>query len=468
LLVSVLAAFVVPCIGFNAAGAGEGMPTKAKRAPLPRYTEAEIRAVVDEVVPHVEQVMGRKFKVIPPLVIDDTEAVARILAADMEPEYRRENPTLSDSEIRRRTLAAARRYAPELLGKYGVKAEKLGLLPKNLAGTLAEHRIDPKHATGILKTLLAHELTHAIQAQYVDLMGMLAGAKTDDAQAASTAVIEGQAMFVQEQVGDALKLGPAAREYSRIFSLESQDFPDPNQRTVAAHQEFTYLEGKRFAEWHYREGGSARLWDILAKPPAVTAMIARPATYAPTAPPRPDLAPAFAGMAPLWRKRGWVVEERELGEIDLRAAYASADRDTIDALTEPVRAARQLAVQAPEAPARFRVTAFDMATPDAAARTLELLGKPISAEVAALEKSGSVRARRFEARAFGRVTAHASREYVVHLEDGHGRILVDRRVVLVARHTRLVEVVIDDYAMPNRELRSMVEQALGGTARKAE
>jgi hypothetical protein len=60
------------------------------------------------------------------------------------------------------------------------------------------------------------------------------------------------------------------------------------------------------------------------------------------------------------------------------------------------------------------------------------------------------------------VAADASREYLVHLEDGHGRILVDRRIVLAARRTRLVEVVIDDYAMPTRELRSLVEQALGG------
>ncbi len=456
-----LAILLPACDSSRAAGAEDGAKARPRRPSIRRFTEAEIRAFVAEVVPHVERVMGRKFKRIPPLVIDDTEEVARILAADMEPQLRRENPALGDEAIARSALAAARRFAPDLLGKYGVKAQKLGLLPKGLDDTLEEHHIDPKHAAGILKTLLAHELTHALQAQYVDLLGLFASAKTDDAQVASTAVIEGQAMFVQEQVGDALELGAAARQYSRIFSSETQDFPDPAHRTALARQEFTYIEGKRFAEWHYKNGGAERLWAILARPPAVTAMIARPATYSPVPPARPDLGPAFAGQGEIWRRRQWVVYERDLGEIDLRAAYATADRETIDAITEPVRAARQLAVEAPRARAAFHVTVFELASEEAALRLVDLLDKPIAGAVAAVEKGRAVGSKRFDRRDFVKLAADASREYTVLLKDDHGRALVDRRIVLAVRAKRLVEAVIDDYAMPNRELKSLVEKALG-------
>lgn len=171
--------------------------------PLPG-TEREIRALMADIAPQIERVMERKFKKLPPVVIDDTQATARILAADMVPLVRRQYAAWPESRLQRHALAIAQRLAPELLGKYGVQAETLALHPRDLPDTLRQHRIDPVHAPGILKTLVAHELTHGLQAQYVDLLALSAKASTDDALAAATAVIEGQAMLVQQEVGKAL------------------------------------------------------------------------------------------------------------------------------------------------------------------------------------------------------------------------------------------------------------------------
>ena len=447
------------------AAAGEAPPlsaapqTSGSAAGL-RPTEKEIRFFVAEIAPHIERVMERKFKKLPPLVIDDAEATARILAADMEPLFRRQYPDWGEQRIARGALAAASGLVPELLGKYGVRAETLALRPGDLPDTLRQHRIDPAHAQGILKTLVAHELTHALQAQHVDLLGLYTACGSNDALAAVTAVIEGQAMFVQHEVGKALGWAEAEGQYTKIFTGQTADFPDPAHLGAKARQEFTYTEGKRFAQWHYERGKAARLWEILAKPPPSTRMIARPETNAPVAPPRPDLAPVLNPLADLWRRRGWLVTQEELGEIDLRASYASADRATVEAITEPVRAARQIVVQAPKAPARFRLTVFELANPQAGSRALALHHKAIVGEVEAYRKGWRLRSRRFDRWPF-RVRAQSAMRYAVILEDENGQSGLDRTVVVAARGTRLVELVIDDYAMPQGEMRRLVDDALG-------
>ncbi len=449
----------------GAADAGErgppfpapGSPTGAAWAGL---TEREIRAAVAEVVPHIERVMERRFKKLPPLVIDDTEATVRILAADMEPLFRRQYPQWGEGRVARQALTAARRLAPELLGKYGVRAEILALRPADLPDTLREHRIDAAHAPGILRTLVAHELTHALQAQYVDLLALQTEAGSNDALAAATAVIEGQAMFVQQEVGKALGWADAESQYSNVFTRQTADFPDPAHLGALARQQFTYLEGRRFAQWHYQQGKAAGLWEVLAKPPAVTAMIARPETYSPVAPPRPDLAPVVNPLADLWQRRGWLVTQEELGEIDLREAYAAADRATVEGLTAPVRGARRMEVQAPEAPARFRLTVFELADPQAGARALALGHQAILCEVEAYRKGVRLRARRFDRRPF-RARSPTAIRYRVLLEDDKAQPGLDRTIVLATRGTRRVELVIDDYAMPLAEMRRLVDDALG-------
>lgn len=440
-----------------------GAPASASGSPAlgdgPRLTEREIRAFVVEIAPQIERVMERKLKKLPPLVIDDTEAMARILAADMVPLLRRQYPGWPEGRISRHALVTAKHLVPGLLGKYGVQAETLALCPAHLPDTLREHRIDPVHAPGILKALVAHELTHALQAQYTDLLAIYTKASTDDALAAATAVIEGQAMFVQEEVGKALGWAAAENQYAHIFTRQTADFPDPAHLGALARQRFTYIEGKRFAQWHYEQGKAARLWEVLAKPPPVTAMIARPHTYSPVAPPRPDLAPVLHPLADLWKRRGWIVTQQELGEIDLWAAYAAADRATIEAITEPVRAARQMEVQAPQAPARFRLTVFELSDPQAGARALALRHQVIICEVDAYRKGVRLRARRFDRRPF-RARSHAAMRYWLVMEDEDGQPGLDRTIVLAVRGNRLVELVIDDYAMPVSEMRRLVEDAL--------
>ena len=121
-------------------------------------TDSEVQAFVTEVVPHIERIMGRRFKSLPPVVVNDEEAVARVFAGDLEATFRKANPQIPEAELSAAVLAEAYRKLPEILGKYGLKVGKLALMPSHLGATMTQFHIHRKHGPGIMRLLIAHEL----------------------------------------------------------------------------------------------------------------------------------------------------------------------------------------------------------------------------------------------------------------------------------------------------------------------
>lgn len=452
------ASFVCVLILAGACLAAEEKPSPKRPPPrYPKFTEKEVQGFVDEARPHVERLMQRKFKKIPPVVVDDVRAMAQILAEDMEPIIRHAYPDWKDDEVRRAAQTAGREQAQENLGKYGLRSGRLVILPSELAHVLDSHAIAPEHAAGILKTLIAHELLHALQAEQCDVLSLLSTARGDDEAAARNAMVEGQAMFVQEKVGEAMNLGDAARAYSRTFSFEEQEFPDPADRMVAARQAFLYIEGKRFVEWQYERGGAERLWEILAKPPTTTAMIARPASYRPE-PPKPFEPECLAQFAAEFRKQGYTVTEQDQGEMDLWVAYAGAGRDDLNAVGEKIVAARSAVAQLPHSRGRVQINAYQLEG-DSGKAVVDRFDKLVTASVAAYQKGDAIRARRFHSRPF--VELDNARNYTLVLANRGGRTFLDRRIVIAARGKMVIEAVFDNHRMDPAEMKTLLERLLG-------
>lgn len=120
----------------------------------------------------------------------------------------------SRAEVRRYvTTSFQREYPPERLRDVAVAYHLLGLLPdtSGLANVLIDlysqeirGYYDPEtdslfgvSGTSLaeLREVLAHELVHAVQAQYVDLRGVRKAAGNNDERTAFQSLIEGQAMF---------------------------------------------------------------------------------------------------------------------------------------------------------------------------------------------------------------------------------------------------------------------------------
>jgi len=426
----------------------------------PRFTAKQIQSFIAEVVPHIERIMGRKFKELPPLVLDDEDTFARIVAADLEPTLRRAHPELSEQELAKAALARAKEQAVDLLGKYGLKLKKLGLMPASLGPMLEQYQIEPQHATGIMRLLIAHELTHALQAQYVDVLGFLANRPTEDASAAYTSVVEGQAMFVQQGVARALGLEKAAAEYARIFSLGDLEADDPHSRDVAVYQHFMYIEGQRFIEYHHRQGGTARLWELLVRPPLISSMISHPETYSPGLPKRPDLTGAFVEAVAEFRKNRWVVHEQELGEIHLRAMYASLEKEGLNRLADNVIAARSLSLRSLARGEDFHLVLFALRDRKVASELIDLLALPVAEELKAWRQESGHRVKETRDAKLGGLVCDASRDLALVLADGHGREVFSKRVVLASRGAVLVEATAVNHSIPSHKLARILDGVL--------
>jgi hypothetical protein len=146
--------------------------------------------MADSLVPYVEGATGLTFQHAPGLGMRTRAQVQSYVAASFKKEY-----------------------TPERLRDVAMAYHLLGLLPDTtgLAGMLIDlygqeirGYYDPEtdslfgvtgSSLGELREVLAHELVHAVQAQYVDLRGVRKAAANNDERTAFQALIEGQAMF---------------------------------------------------------------------------------------------------------------------------------------------------------------------------------------------------------------------------------------------------------------------------------
>jgi hypothetical protein len=198
----------------------------------------------------------------------------------------------------------------------------------------------------IIKLVIAHELTHALQDQSIGLARTFRMAGTIEKSYAVNATIEGHAMFTQDQVADALKLGEVEQKFARALAVGSGDGKDPledlyNNMGNKLMRD-VYLKGRDFIAWEYKDGGNDRLWSILAHPPVNTSMIYRPETYSPNAAPSADYAAILKGMEKRFGDRDWGVQNQAVGEIQFRSVYANMDEKDVNKIASNIEQAQAL------------------------------------------------------------------------------------------------------------------------------
>ena len=176
------------------------------------------------------------------------------------------------------------------------------------------------------KTVIAHELTHALADQHYDLAKMQKAAKGDDDRAlALSSLIEGEATMtmigaqMDDWDGDKLRAIPAA-DLDRAFSLM---MPFMSLTSGAALREappilsesliFPYLRGLVFCARLTNDGGWKALDDAYKNPPQSTEQILHPEKY--RAQPDP---PTTVDLGKLEPGEGWAEAGRNVvGEMQL-------------------------------------------------------------------------------------------------------------------------------------------------------
>lgn len=179
-------------------------------------------------------------------------------------------------------------------------------------------------ATGAMEeAVLIHELAHAVADQHFDMKRFLdKGAKSDEAQTARMAVVEGQAMWIMlesqmRKMGSTLKGNSTALDamLPHMGKLAAESYPIFTSAPLYLRETllFPYTAGLLFQQAVLEKNGPSGFADVLRNPPSSTQQVLHPALYfsatTPTRPALPEI-PNRAAFASL--------TDGSIGELDFQ------------------------------------------------------------------------------------------------------------------------------------------------------
>jgi hypothetical protein len=213
-------------------------------------TADEVRRIAADVIPRVETAVGLAFRQPPAFAVRSRAEVEQYLVRRLDEEY---------PAARLEHVAAAYRRFGLIPDTLDLRALLLAVLGEQVIGYF-----DPDSATlyvvegtdpvGI-RLVLAHELVHALQHQYVPLDSLLTRSGSNDATMAAQAVLEGQATLAsfaavldREQLD---RLGNFWRDLRENVRAEQERMPQFSAAPLILREGllFPYLAGADFMRW---------------------------------------------------------------------------------------------------------------------------------------------------------------------------------------------------------------------------
>jgi len=241
-------------------------------------SERRVLATAEDLLPEVERAVGMPFRQPPQIAVRSREQVSRYLAHKLDDEM-----------------------PPEELHRLAVSYRLFGLIPdtldlRSLMVALYTEQVvgyfDPDSSTLYvvegsdplqLRMVLAHELVHALQAQYVSIDELLDPGKANDRRTAAQAVLEGQATLASltalmpDQDFDAM---PEFWSTYRLALTQQHELMPVFSSAPLIIREvliFPYLGGADFVRWFNREYGDTVPYGAML--PVSTEQILHPDRY---------------------------------------------------------------------------------------------------------------------------------------------------------------------------------------------
>ena len=301
----------------------------------PAFEAKQIEKYLEDVLPMVEQSAAATFKTRPTIRLASRCEVIDSLSRDLIPQLARQLPNHSELQIYVNARIMAISMGVTLLGKYGFHDKVLYLLPENLFPIMDKARIARSNTEGLLKMIMAHELTHALQDQEVDLIETIGNRPDDEAATAFNAIIEGHAVFVQDSVGTSLGYDKEILEFARLLTAgkveEQNTLDDLVARQQEAMFEQIYLGGRKFIEYIYLTYGRARIWAVYRSLPLQASVIADPKSYSFTLnKAAKDLFKFLTGIEKHFGSNKWQINQIRQNTMVLKTAFTGLPTERID------------------------------------------------------------------------------------------------------------------------------------------
>jgi hypothetical protein len=281
-------------------------------------------------------------------------------------------PDAPPEMVRRMAEESAKGMEGGIFGVYDVVEKQVYLAKGTMQAKRQQAGLSVDHEADLLKVVMAHEVTHALEDQIVGFDTLVPTLGDAEHFEAASCVWEGWATWVEGRVAEDLAFEDAFWKMNRLQGWGPNGIEDPAAWSVA----FRYGLGYFFVDHHVAEGGTDQAWATLQSPPPHTGMIYRPETYEPTAQPAPrDYKALLSGVEHTLTRGDWLAQHGRVGESTLRGA-AVHDRTGLPELELALSHlvwAHQIALSRPDRDATIQVLEFD--TADAAREWLRLLRK---------------------------------------------------------------------------------------------
>ena len=274
-------------------------------------------ALVEEIKPRLAALRGLAFQAPVPIEIKSRAEMQADFVRQLAEDY-------GDDGLAKLSLAYAKLglipekvdlkkallqfYTAEVVAYYDIRTKKL-VLPDQSTGAGEE-----------MQVVIAHELTHALQAQHFPVVERLTKSSDDDGDIALSSIVEGDATL-----SGYAYIGAGPQElirFAQAFESEMRgSMPTLRGVPQALIEEmfFPYYAGARFLAPLLAEGGWSDIDAVYASPPLSTEQILHPEKYFtdPDPPTRVD----FGDLAALFPADWKEIENNVLGEFMTRVLF---------------------------------------------------------------------------------------------------------------------------------------------------
>lgn len=213
-------------------------------------SDATIAQLVDSLRPGVERAAGMRFKTTPRSAMRSKEQVRTYLTWKLREELPPE---------RVKGIEAAYRLIGLLPDTVKLESLLIDLYTEQVAGYYDPDSTTLFGVTGAdraqLRLVLAHEMVHALQGQYLRLDSIMKDIRSNDRLAAAQAVLEGQATLVSIRVlspdTDVTASPEFWSEYRTMISQQQSSMPVFARAPLIIRETllFPYLDGAEFMRW---------------------------------------------------------------------------------------------------------------------------------------------------------------------------------------------------------------------------